>query len=393
MLGRASEYGFLWPIARNLAKSHNVTVIAWSNPENKIEIVEDNVKAFFLYEKGQMSSFPQKAYEKFMELNKVTPFHIVHSIDGTGLVIGKNKKNHQAAVAFDVESTSMSQVFSLIGLANDSVKSIISISMAVAYTFLLNFFSKDRPLLKCADGIFVSSPLQKISLERYYLYPSTKTFTVPYGIEVTDLSPREKSEELRLRLNLPKHSKVAVSLIDMSEANVIKNILKAFEKVAIKKPSSRLILIGKGPISRPVESFIYALALGSKVIYINSPKSHEFSDYIALADVFINLSTKTSGFESSILEAMAQKKIIIGSEVSPVSTIVTNNKDGFLVRPADMNDISRLILSIFKEEFDLETIGQSAQTNILNLFDMKKMVSQTIDAYHNILVSSGTYRL
>ena len=70
MLGRSSEYGFLWPIARNLAKDHNVTVIAWSNPDKKIEIVQDNVKAYFLYEKGQMKNFTKKVYNKFNELNK-----------------------------------------------------------------------------------------------------------------------------------------------------------------------------------------------------------------------------------------------------------------------------------------------------------------------------------
>ena len=393
MLGRATEYGFLWPIARNLAQKHDITVLAWSNPENKLEIVQDGVKAYFLFEKGKMKNFPQMAYEKFLELNQVNEFHIVHSIDANGLVIGKNKKLHNAAIAFDVESTSMSQVFSLIGLASDSARSIISISLAVAYTFITTFFTRDRKLLKSANGVFVSSPVQKICLERYYLYPSRKTYTVPYGIEITDLSPREKSDELRQKLSLPKHSKIAVSLIDTNELSVIKNILKAFEKVAIKKPSARLILIGQSEITKEVESIIYSLALGSKVIFVNSPTNLEFPDYIALADVFINLSTKTSGFESSLLEAMAQKKLIIASEVSPISTVVKNNVDGFLVRPADMNEISRLILSIFKEEVDLEMIGQKAQENILNLFDMKKMVSQTVDAYRNILTSTGKYKI
>jgi len=192
MLGRSAEYGFLWPIARNLAKDHNVTVIAWSNPDKKIEIVQDNVKAYFLFEKGQMKNFTKKVYQKFSELNRDTPFHIIHSIDASASEIGKHKKKHKVALAYDVESTSMSQVFSIIGLMNDSLKSAISTSFAVAITFLTTYFSRDRKLLNSADGVFVSTPIQQISLERFYLYPSVKTYAIPYGIEVTDLSPREK---------------------------------------------------------------------------------------------------------------------------------------------------------------------------------------------------------
>ncbi len=392
MLGRSSEYGFLWPIARNLAKNHDVTVLAWSNPDQKIEILQDNVKAYFLYEKGQLKNFTKKVNNKFMELHENKPFHIVHSIDSSAIDISLNKKKHNAAVAYGVESTSMSQVFSIIGMMNDSLKSILSTSLAVAFTFLTTYFSRDRKLLKSADGIFVSTPVQKISLERYYLYPSKKTYNVPYGIEVTDLSPREKSDELRKKLNLPKHSKIAVSLIDMNEVSVIKSILKSFEKVAIKKPSARLILIGKLPLAKNIELMIYNLALGSKVIYVNSPSNMEFPDYTTLADVFINLSNQSSGYESTLLEAMAQRRVIIGSEASPISTIVTHNEDGFLVRPADTYELSQLILKIFNDEINVNDISNKAQENILSLFDMKKMLANMIDAYHNILLSTGNYK-
>jgi len=192
--------------------------------------------------------------------------------------------------------------------------------------------------------------------------------------------------------NLPKHSKVAVSLIDVNEESIIRSILKSFEKVAIKKPSARLILIGKTSLTKNIELMIYNLALGSKVIYVNSPSNSEFPDYTALADVFINLSNQSSGYESTLLEAMAQKKVIIGSEVSPIATIVTHNEDGFLVRPADTSDISNLILKIFNDEIDVEALSNKAQANIFNLFDMKKMVNNTIDAYRNILLSTGNYK-
>jgi glycosyltransferase involved in cell wall biosynthesis len=48
-----------------------------------------------------------------------------------------------------------------------------------------------------------------------------------------------------------------------------------------------------------------------------------------------------------MVEAMAQKKIIIGSEMSPTSDLIADGKDGFLIRPADSDYLSQLLLNIF----------------------------------------------
>jgi len=167
MLGRSREFGFLWPITRNLAQEHNITVISWSNPDEKIEIVESNVKAHYLYEKGKLSEFPQKALNKFLELNKHENFHIVHSIDDSSLQISLNNHLHNAAIAYDVKSIKMSQLFSLVGISNETLKGIITTSLTVAYTFFTTYFKTDRRLLKSAHGIFVSTPIQKKCLELY----------------------------------------------------------------------------------------------------------------------------------------------------------------------------------------------------------------------------------
>lgn len=74
------------------------------------------------------------------------------------------------------------------------------------------------------------------------------------------------------------------------------------------------------------------------MIFTGSIPSSELTDYIVLSDIYVNLSSRTTGFEPSMLEAMAQKKVVIGSELSPISTIITDGLDGFLfARPALLN--------------------------------------------------------
>jgi len=171
----------------------------------------------------------------------------------------------------------------------------------------------------------------------------------------------------------------------MSSIDSLKNLLKAFQKVSIKKPDARLIILGDGPLRHDLEYEIYSLALGSKVILAGAVKDGEIFDYISVGQVFVNLSSRSTGFEPSLLVAMSQGKTIIGSETSAISSIVEDGIEGFLVRPADVQTLSQLILDIFRGQLNTQEIGKRASLKVKDLFDTDKMVKTTIDAYKKIL--------
>ncbi len=269
ILGRATDHGFLWPIAKGLAqRGHHVTAIAAKSPLGKQEIVRDGVRVLYLHEGfPNMSSlrFEDAVFRKFQELHKTNPFDLVHSIDFSGFKIGRYKHKLNVAVAYDVEATQMAQLFSILGMAHETVKSLISTGLAVIYKFLTTYFTRDRELLSTADGIFVTSPQQRIFLERYYLYPDYHTYTAPYGIELGDLSPRPEATELRKKFNIPESAHIVLTITDMNEPNEVINLLRGFERVAVKKPNSYMIIVGNGPFWKEIEYNLYQLALGSRV--------------------------------------------------------------------------------------------------------------------------------
>lgn len=396
ILSRATDHGFLWPIAKGLAREgHKVTVIAANSPMKKPEVVRDGVTVYFLNEGPKNQShlnFQQAAYLKFLALHKQNPFHIVHSIDKSGYRIGHKKEKHRIAIAYDVEATQMSQLFAILAMKQDTLGSMLTTALATAYKFLTTYYGGDRRLLSKADGIFVTNPQQKIILERYYLYPDYHTYTVPYGIELGNLTPKEKSLELRKRLGLPENSHVAVTITDMTDVQEVMPLLKAFEKVAIKKPSSYLILVGNGPKFKEIEFQVLNLALGNRVIMTGAVPSPEIEDYIVLGDVFVNMGSRSTGFEPSTLEAMAQKKVVLGSEVSPIANIIEDGRDGFLLRPADVDSMSNLLVEIFSGTMPADEIGERARQKVLDLFDTQKMVQSVLAAYRKILLNTGLYK-
>lgn len=396
ILSRATDHGFLWPIAKGLAKEgHRVTVLAATSPLKKPEVIRDGVRVLFLHEGAKNLShlsFQSAVYQRFVQLHKENPFHIVHSIDKSGFRIGNRKEELKVAMAYDVEATQMSQLFAIYAMKQDNLGSLLTTAFATGYKFLTTYYGGDRALLSTADGIFVTNPQQRIILERYYLYPDYHIYTVPYGIELGDLTPKEKSLELRKKLGIPENAHVAVTITDMTEEQEITPILKAFEKVAIKKPNSYLIIVGNGPKFKNIEFQVLNLALGSRVVMTGAVPSTEIEDYIILGDAFVNLGSRSTGFEPSTLEAMAQKKVVLGSEVSPIANIIEDGRDGFLIRPADADSMSNLLVEIFSGTMPADEIGERARQKIVDLFDTSKMVQTTLDAYRKILLNSGAYK-
>lgn len=380
----AGEISFLWPIARGLVRrGHSVTVLSWRN-KNRLQMVEkDGVQALYLGEQGGavLDNFPQMVLKKFRQLHEQKPFHLAHSLDTSGLEIGLQRKKLGVAVVYDVDATHLSNIYSVYGMSQETIRSLLKTSFSVSYGFLKTYWKYDRRLLKTADAVFVHSMQQRSILERYYLYPDQRIFTVPFGIEVEDLSPREKSQELMKKIGLPLNAHTVVTFTDMTEIGEMRHLLSAFEKVAIKKPNARLIVVGHGPLKKEIEFETLGLALGSRVIFIGDVLSSQLADYIALADVFVNLSARSSGIEQSLLEAMAQRKIIVGSEVSPLSNIVEDGVDGFLIRPADTYTLAELLLQVFNGQISATGIGEKARQKVLSMFDSQKMLEQTLLAY------------
>ncbi len=296
------------------------------------------------------------------------------------------------AVAYDVDATQMVQIVSILGMRQESVSGILSTSIAVVYKFLSTYYGGDRQLLKTANGVFVTNPQQRLMLERYYLYPDYHIYTVPYGLEVGNLEPREEAKTLRASLGIPASAQVALTTSDMIEMDELMPLLKAFEKVAIKKPSAYLIIVGNGPKWKDIEFEILNLALGRRVLMVGAIKEQDIPDYISICDVFINLSARTTGFEYSLIEAMAQEKLVIGSEVSAVANIIEDTVDGFLLRPADIVSLAELLIDIFSGTISRGPIGEKARNKVTNFFDTKKMVQATIDAYFKIINNSGFFQ-
>lgn len=397
ILSRSTDTGLLWPLARGLTeRGHEVTIISTSTPLKKNEIQREGIRAFYLNE-GQPHyktvRFADAVHRKFVSLHQENPFHIVHSLDESGFKIGRHKKNLNISIAYDVEATRMAQLFAILSQNQSHLQNMLKVSVQLVFKFLQSYFMHDRVLLQTADGIFVTTPQQRLILERYYLYPDFHTYTVPYGINLGDLAPKNESENFKMKLNIPESAQIILAISDFTSTDEVQPLLKAFEKIVLKKPNTYLLLLGSGPQWKNVEYEMLKRALGSRVIMPGAVTAEEMLDCILSSPIYVDLSSRSTGLEPSLIEAMAQKKVVIGSELSPISEVIEDGLDGFLVRPADDISLSTLLDKLINSsDLNIEEIGEKARHKVIDVFNRQRMIDSLIDAYSHILINSGRFK-
>lgn len=375
--------GFLIPIVKGLLQQgHRVGLIAQTESDINQWLLPEGLKIQAIKTKGlNRREIQERVLASFKALHREDPFDVVHSMDSAGQLIGSLKKELGVSIVYDIDATHLNHLYSIVGLSQDTLRSFFKTSFLLGTRFLYNFIRYDRKLLNTADALFVHSANQRVAMERYFLYPDRRIFSIPYGLQIEDLSKREKSGELLSKLKLPTGSQIVVTSTDMMEFAELKNLIRAFEHVAVKKNNARMIIIGNGPLFKQVEFEVLNRALGKRVVFAGEVPAHQLTDYVCLADVFVNLSSRTSVAEQSLIEAMAQEKVVIASEVSAVSSVITHRSDGFLIRPADYESLAELMFDVFNGQIDSEKMGKKARETVLSLFDSQKMVRQTLSGY------------
>ncbi len=393
---RSSDTGLLWPLARGLSKKgHEVTILSSTTPLKKSEIYRDGVRAYYLFEGAshyKTQRFVDAVHKKFTSLHLDKPFDIVHCLDDGGYKIGRHKNNFKTCVAYDVQATTMSDLFSTLAENDGSLQSQFKTSIKLGYRFIHNFFAKDRSLLDTADGIFVTTPQQRTILERYFLYPDYHTYTVPYGINLGDLAPRQESANFKLKMQIPEEAQIILAVSDFSNALELRPLLKAFEKIIMKNSNVYLFLVGDGPRWKDVEYDMLKLVLGSRVIMTGSMTAEDLLECIAASSIYVDLSSRSTGLEPSLIEAMAQKKIVVGSELSPIAEIIEDGLDGYLVRPADDLNIAQLLEKVLNEQDAFALIGEAARDKVLKFFNREKMIDALLAAYFQIIEKSPYFK-
>ncbi|MGY8870328.1 MAG: TIGR04063 family PEP-CTERM/XrtA system glycosyltransferase [Pseudomonadales bacterium] len=142
-------------------------------------------------------------------------------------------------------------------------------------------------------------------------------------------------------------------------------LLDALPEMISKNPDIRLLLVGGGPQNDLIESKIKSLNLEQYVVTTGRVPHTEVQSYYSLVDIFIypRLAMRLTELVTPLkpLEAMAQGKLVVASDVGGHKELIDDGKTGRLFKAGDKQDLARVVLEMLEQTDDWDSFKQQGR--------------------------------
>lgn len=173
--------------------------------------------------------------------------------------------------------------------------------------------------------------------------------------------------------DVSKNAAVFLSVGRFSETKSPHLAILAFEKVLLKIPDAKLILIGKdggGELFEACKIMVRSLQLENKVEFKEILIPAEVYEEMKKAKVFVQHSVTTpinndkEGTPIAILEAMATGLPVVSTRHGGIKEVITENETGFLVDEYDVDGMAKAMLCLVTDNNLAFETGKRASDSI-----------------------------
>lgn len=162
-----------------------------------------------------------------------------------------------------------------------------------------------------------------------------------------------------------------------------KNLEVAIKAVAIAKkiePRIKLVIVGGGPHQKSLFELTKSLGLESNVEFRGYVDAGEKTKLIATSSALV-FPSLCEGFGLVILEAFSQNKPVLVSNIRPMSDIVSDGKNGYLLDPYEENDWAEHFIKIIKNPQEAIDMGKNGNNLFHTTFNEELMFQKIIRMY------------
>jgi len=157
-------------------------------------------------------------------------------------------------------------------------------------------------------------------------------------------------------------------------------VIKAISIAKKTEPTINLIIVGSGPHKNPLEELTKSLGLESNIEFKGYVSADEKAKIIATSSALV-FPSLCEGFGLVILEAFAQNKPVLVSDIRPMSDIVSHGKNGYVLNPSDENLWAEHLLKIIKSPQDALFMGKEGNHLLISAFSQESMYQKVLEMY------------
>ncbi len=162
-------------------------------------------------------------------------------------------------------------------------------------------------------------------------------------------------------------------------------IVSAMPNIIKTNPDVRLLLVGGGPQEDNLKAQVKSLSLERHVIFTGRVPHHVVNKYYSLVDLLVypRKSMRLTELVTPLkpLEAMAQGKICLASNVGGHHELIQDGKNGYLFKAGSVEDLSQKVCSVLSQASQWEQITKQGRHYVETERNWRKSVSNYLPVY------------
>jgi glycosyltransferase involved in cell wall biosynthesis len=207
---------------------------------------------------------------------------------------------------------------------------------------------------------------------------------IPHGLEPGHSAP-EPREVAAVRVELGLEGRYVVGAVArIAPAKGLEYLVEGFAGIAAERPDAMLLVVGAGD-AEPLRRQAAALGVADQVLFTGWR-----ADAPALMrtfDAFVH-TPLTEAFGLVVIEAMAAERFVVATNVGGIPEIVSDERTGLLIPPADPAAVTRALRRSLTGDVDAAALARAARAAVSDRFSAQRMA----DGYERLYAAlvSGT---
>lgn len=216
----------------------------------------------------------------------------------------------------------------------------------------------------------------------------SKVTVIPNAVNPEQFSlGGDKKPELEERLGLSK-SKILGFIGSFYAYEGLPLLLNAVEKLHSQHDDIKILLVGGGPQENALKEQVNKLGIKSKVIFTGRVPHAEVNDYYDLIDILVypRISMRLTELVTPLkpLEAMAQGRLFVASDVGGHKELIQDGVNGRLFKAGNVDELERTISDLLTSPDEWQTLKTNGRKYVEEVRNWRESVSKYQSIYSSL---------
>jgi glycosyltransferase involved in cell wall biosynthesis len=186
---------------------------------------------------------------------------------------------------------------------------------------------------------------------------------IPNGVFADEFKDLKPSSEVREKYGLGEN-RIVLSVGRLLYRKGFHDLINAALGIVEEHPDAKIVILGPdhGEQSN-LELMIEKKGLKKHCMLFGPAETEVVKQFLSICDVFV-VPSLYEGLPTTLLEAMAAGKPVVGSNIESIADVVTDGVDGLLIPPHSPLELSKKVNQLLNDEGLSKRLGNKAENSI-----------------------------